>query len=301
MNLLRLLTFFMLMSFLLLFCISCDTSDRHTLIYERQVNPAFYGYVGDLSDDNRSRLDIIKQKNKLRAGIELDSEPFAYMESGELKGFEVDLLSYIAKTLEVDIEFIEINESTQYDYLLHRKIDIISSALEHKIERESFIDFSITYFMDGQRVLVKKSGRMDSLSDIIGKEIVVIKDKNYAKQIKYYAYNSNIVVFTDMPSSADSVMKENNIADCITGKGADLLRLKAMSDESSEYVFIDDYISHMPYAFGLPESDSKWRDAVNIALIKCYKEKEYREIFESYFGEGKQYEYPTEWKMEIWE
>ncbi len=297
-NISNLLIYILITFVMIQFLSACNDANKRHNIFEKRINPTFYGYIGNSSANHRSRLDIIKQRNKLIVGIELNSKPFAYLEKGKVKGFEVDLLNYIAKELGVAIEFVEINNAIQYDYLMQYKIDIISSTLEHKIARENFIDFSITYFQDGQRVLTSRDSGMDSLYDIIEKKVIAIKDKNYAEQIKYYTYNSNITVFTDIPNSADSVL--DSLADCVTGEGATLLKLKGASKNPQDYIILDDYISYIPYAFGLPESDSKWRDAVNIALIKCYKEKIYDEYFENYFGKEKKYEYPTEWEMEIW-
>ena len=59
---------------------------------------------------------------------------------------------------------------------------------------------------------------------------------------------------------------------------------------------------HNPVQFGigLPENDSAWRDAVNLAMQELWKDGTYQQIYTKWLGPGEDIELPLGGQMEVW-
>ena len=73
--------------------------------------------------------------------------------------------------------------------------------MTHKFAREDSIDFSITYFMDGQKILVKKDSGIKSVADLAGKKVGTSKGSTSEKNIKEAQPECNVLSFEGYPQA----------------------------------------------------------------------------------------------------
>lgn len=104
--------------------------------------------------------------------LALSSEPFFYDDDGTPTGIEYEILSYFAKTrnLEIEVEYVN-----AFPDLLERiaqgEADIAAGTITITPEREENMDFSAPYF-SVQVVLVERSGELStSLEDLAGSQV----------------------------------------------------------------------------------------------------------------------------------
>ena len=62
----------------------------------------------------------------------------------------------MAKRLGFGIELVQVTAKTRIPSLESGKIDVIAAALTHTRERDKVIDFTISYVLDGQKLMVPK-------------------------------------------------------------------------------------------------------------------------------------------------
>jgi polar amino acid transport system substrate-binding protein len=55
------------------------------------------------------------------------------------------------------------------------RVDILAASLTHTREREVVIDFSLTIFVTGQRVMVRRDSGITTLAQLSGKQVVTVK------------------------------------------------------------------------------------------------------------------------------
>ena len=72
----------------------------------------------------------------------------------------------IAKDLGVTIEFVPITSQLRIPTLLSGAIDVVSGGTTHTIARDKSIDYSVTYFVTGQRLLVRKGRGIKGPADL---------------------------------------------------------------------------------------------------------------------------------------
>jgi polar amino acid transport system substrate-binding protein len=77
------------------------------------------------------------------------------------------------------------------------------------------IDFSITYFMDGQKLLVKKGSKIKSYKDLAGKKVGTAKGSTSEINIKKAQPNCTVLSFEGYPE-AFLALKQGKVAAATT-------------------------------------------------------------------------------------
>ena len=243
--------------------------------------------------------DKIQETKVLRAGIMTNSIPGAYYnDKNEWVGFDVDIADEIAKRLECKIERVPVTDKTRIGFLQQNRIDISVANMTHKRERDKSIDFSITYFFDGQKILAKK-GKFTKWEDFVGKTIATVQGTTSEINIKALMAKlgkAKIVSFQDYPSAFNAL--KIGRAQAFTTDSTILLGYAAK--EPGTYELVGGFFSDEPYGIGLPENDSKLRDAVNFALQDMWKDGTYMDIYNKWYGPDTPYYFPMTEQIEMW-
>ena len=94
-----------------------------------------------------NHLDAIKQAGVIKVGTSADYPPFESVDSsGNKVGFDVDLMTEIAKRLGVKLEWVDMPFDSLIAAVQEGKIDASISAFNYSEERDKMIDFSDAYY-----------------------------------------------------------------------------------------------------------------------------------------------------------
>lgn len=243
--------------------------------------------------------DNIQKTKTIRAGIMTNSIPGAYYnEKNEWVGFDVDIANEIAKRLGLKIEQVPVTDKTRIGFLQQGRIDISVANMTHKRERDKSIDFSITYFFDGQKMLAKK-GKFSKWEDLVGKTIATVQGTTSeinVRKLMNKLGGAKIIPFQDYPSAFNAL--KIGRAQAFTTDSTILLGYAAK--DPGKYELVGDFFSDEPYGIGLPEDDSKLRDAVNFTLQDMWKDGTYMEIYNKWYGPDTPYYFPMTEQLEMW-
>ncbi len=222
------------------------------------------------------RLQEVKDRGVLVCGVKDAVVPFGYIDadSKKLVGMDIDICKYIAKQLGVKAEFKPVTSATRIPMIVQGSIDLAAATMTHKIARDDTIDFSITYFMDGQKLLVKKGSGIKSAADLKGKKVGTAKGSTSEQNITNAQPDCKVLSFEGYPQ-AFLALKQGKVK-AVTTDSTILLGLKNSDPNPEKWEIVGDFISPEPYGLGLPENESNFRDAVNIALIKMWKSGDYK-------------------------
>ena len=119
------------------------------------------------------KLQEVKDRGTLIAGVKDAVVPFGYVdeETNKIVGFDIDVCQYIADQLGVDLEIKPVTSATRIPKLVQGNVDLVAATMTHKFSRDDTIDFTLTYFMTGQKILVKKDSGINSVDDLAGKSV----------------------------------------------------------------------------------------------------------------------------------
>ncbi|MBQ4153739.1 MAG: transporter substrate-binding domain-containing protein [Clostridia bacterium] len=113
-------------------------------------------FVGCSGKDDVADSKYVAEKGKLVVGI-TDFAPMDYKDAnGNWIGFDADLAKAFAESLDVDVEFVEINWDNKVMELDAKNIDCVWNGMTLTDEVKAAMSTSNPYFNNAQVVIVKK-------------------------------------------------------------------------------------------------------------------------------------------------
>ena len=245
----------------------------------------FLGICLCTSFANADKLLDIQKKGVIKIGIEDNQAPFSFKsKSGKVIGFDIDLAKYISKELGVATTLKKINSSNKSESILNNSVDIVIATMTHTKQRDRQIDFSISYFYNGQAILAERTSDSQSYKDYAAKKVGAISGNSYGKVFQVIQPLSQIVYFANK-SSALKALKSKEIA-AITGEYSFVL--DTINNNKGEYKAIGRAFTIDPYGIGLRENESNLRDVLNKIIQKLVKTGEYEEMYKKWFNRSPQ-------------
>ncbi|MFP4071978.1 MAG: transporter substrate-binding domain-containing protein [Desulfovibrionales bacterium] len=247
--------------------------------------------------------DKVMKDKVIRAGIMTDSIPGAfYNENQEWVGFDVDIAEEIARRLGVKLERVPVTNKTRIAFVQQGRIDMSVANMTHKRERDKSIDFSITYFFDGQKILAK-TGQFTKHEDFVGKKIATMQGttseiniKNLLKELGDPDYEKNVISF-QKESECFQALQMGRVEGWSTDS---TILLGYAAQVPGQFELVGDFFSNEPYGIGLPEDDSKWRDTINFTIQDMWADGTYMKIYEKWYGPDTPYYFPLTEEIEMW-
>ncbi|HAR5190789.1 TPA: ABC transporter permease subunit [Staphylococcus aureus] len=162
------------------------------------INPAAYA-----EQDQKS--EKIKERGELRVGISADYAPmeFEHTVNGktEYAGVDIDLAKKIAKDNNLKLKIVNMSFDSLLGALKTGKIDIIISGMTSTPERKKQVDFSDSYMMTKNIMLVKKDKVNDykDIKDFNNKKVGAQKGTEQEKIAQTEIENASITSLSRLP------------------------------------------------------------------------------------------------------
>lgn len=253
--------------------------------------------------------DKVKETGVVKAGLMYNSIPAAfYNEKNEWVGFDVDMATEVVKRIgrsmgkELKMEKVKVNNKTRISFLTSGRIDLSAANMTHKRERDKTIDFSITYFFDGQKIMVKKD-KYKEHKDLVGKRVCAMQgttsEKNLVNLMKKLGdanAEKNVVSYQTAPECF-MALNQGKVEAWSTDS---TILLGFAAKQPGKFEIIGDFISDEPYGMGVPQNDSAWRDAINFAIQDMWADGTYMTIYNKWYGPETDYAFPMTAEIEMW-
>lgn len=159
---------------------------------------------------NDSGVSLVNA-GKLTVCTHLSYKPFQFKDSsGNVVGFDVDIMDLVAKKLGVTQEIVDIDfaQITSGAVFAAKKCDAGAAATTITDKRKEAVLFSDPYFEATQALIVKKDSGIKDLPDLKGKKLGVQTDTTgqlYGEK-NAEANGYTVVVFDDMPTQLAGVL-----------------------------------------------------------------------------------------------
>lgn len=173
------------------------------------------------ADSNKSSVEAIKNRGKIKIGVFSDKAPFGYVDSnGENQGYDVYIAKRFAKDLlgdESKAEFILVDAASRVAYIESNKVDIIMANFTVTDDRKEKVDFANPYMKVALGVVSPESAPITSPDQFKGKKIIVAKGttaetfmtENYpdVDLVKYEQYSEIFQALKD--GRGDAILSDN--------------------------------------------------------------------------------------------
>ena len=228
----------------------------------------------------------IQKKGELVIGVYGSSEPFSFIDpqTREMVGYEVDIGKAIAKKLGVKPVIKQLNLAARIPELQQGHVDILAAALTHNKEREALVDFSLTTYITGQKVMVKKSSDIKDVPDLAGKRVVTAKGSTMEVNIRKVVPTAVIVTFDTSPQAFVALQQGKAVG--FVNEDMSLVRaMNQLGDKRSEYKMLPTNLATEPLALGIKKGEANLKKVVDDTLRELEAAGKAETLYEHWFGQ----------------
>lgn len=231
---------------------------------------------GDNTDRAGQTLAGIKQRGEITWGADIQGgEPYVYEDPqnpSQLVGFEVDIMTAIARRLGVTARMVQYNWSNLVPSLERGDFDVVMNGLESTQERRDRILLSDPYYVYAETLTVRAGEPYRSLFDLAGKRVGTL-NQTVAHDIllsvtglDVKVYEGNEEPYRDLElGRSDAVLLDNIIADRY---GCPNPALRCLPYDVARGV----------YVIGMRQGDTELKAAIDRALADMRKDGELERI-----------------------
>lgn len=231
------------------------------------------------------QLAAIKAKGELVCGTLGTDEPNSFIDpkTRQLVGYDVDLCRAIAQGLGVKPVIKQLAVAARIPELQQGRVDILTASLTHNKERESLIDFSLSTFETGQRVLVKKSSNITSIAGLAGKKVLTVKGGTQEPNIRKAVSGVDVVTF-ETAGQAFLGLQQGKGAGYVDDEVSLLNNYGKLGAAQKDYLVLPQNISKEVLAFGIRKGEKSFKAAVDNVLRSVEKSGEAEKLFFKWYG-----------------
>lgn len=250
-------------------------------------------------------LDRIKETGTINAGARKDAIPFGYIDkNGQWVGYSIDILELIRKQAEkqlgktIKLNLIEATPEDRFSIIKNGTIDIECASTTFTWKRTQEVDFSVSYFADGTKILTNPKSGLESVESLAGRKIGVISNTTNDRAIKLQQPAAELVSVKDQNDGLTKL--ENGEIEAFAGDGIVLEGLRKAAKNPKDLVVVPTLpYQYESYACSLPKDDSDWRNLVNYALVQYMEgivsdQAAAVNIFDKWFGDEGVAPYPRD-------
>ena len=240
-------------------------------------------FLGTLA--HADELDSIKKKGELVCGVLGTDEPNSFVDpkTRTIIGYEVDLCKAIAKTVGVKLTIKQLAVAARIPELQQGRVDILAAALTHTREREAVVDFSLTTFVTGQRVMVRKDSGITQLSQLAGKKVVTVRGGTQEPNIRRAVPTVQVVTFETAPQALVALQQRKAVG-FVNDEVSLLDAYGKLGPAQKDFVLLDQSISTEALALGLRKNEPAFKKVVDDTLRELEKSGEAERLFLYWYG-----------------
>ena len=244
------------------------------------------------------QLTDIKARGTLICGTLGAVEPFSFQDpkTREIVGYDIDICRMVAKAMGVTIEVKPMSVEARIPELLQGRVDILAANLGWSKERAKQIDYSYSYFISQQKILVSADSGLTTLEQLDGKKISALKGSSSEQGVRRVIPTASTVTFQDASSAFLAVSQGKVDGFCASELG--LVKLRQQAQAKSPVSIIEKSVFVEPWGLGIRKGEAAFKEQVNKTLTDLDKAGEINKIFSKWFGADTVYGMKLDFKIE---
>ncbi|NGO54078.1 ABC transporter substrate-binding protein [Allomesorhizobium camelthorni] len=243
------------------------------------------------------QLADIKERGTLVCGTLGTAEPFSFQDpkTREIVGYDVDMCSKVADHLGVKLELKPMSVEARIPELMQGRVDILAANLGWTAERAQQIDYSHSYFVSQQKVVVTEESGITALEQLAGKKVSALKGSSSAQGVQREIPDAETVTYQDTSSAFLAVVQGK--VDGFCASELILVKLRKQAEESSPLSIIEKSVFVEPWGLGIRKGETAFKTEVNKVLTDLDTSGEADGLFTKWFGPETVYEMKRDFKI----
>jgi putative glutamine transport system substrate-binding protein len=233
-----------------------------------------------------SALRAIQDRGKLIAGVKYDVPLFGFLNpaTNQVEGFDVDIAREVARKIFGNpdaIEFKEAISKNRIPYLTDGTVDIVVSTMTANEERAQQIDFSDTYYVAGQSLLVKTDSDVQNIDSLKGKTVATVKGSTSEKNIRAKAPEATVELYDTYADAVQAL--QSGRAEAVTTD--DIILYGFQTKNAQQLKVVGGQFTKEPYAIGVKKGNKELLDVVNATLREMKESGRWAELYKKFIPE----------------
>lgn len=242
-------------------------------------------------------LDAVKQRGKLIVGVKYDVPLFGFLnpETNKVEGFDVEMGRAVAQRIFGNpdaVEFKEAVSKNRIPYLNDGVVDVVFSTMTANEERSKEIDFSDTYYVAGQSLLVPVDSAIASVNDLGDKSVGTVTGSTSEKNIRTFAPNAKVELFATY-SEAVQAMQSGRVQAVTTD---DIILYGFQKKSPDKFKVVGGQFTQEPYAAGIKKGNTALVEEVNAALRDMKQSGKWAELYKQWVSDEVPALPPQDWR-----
>lgn len=244
------------------------------------------------------QLADIRARGKLICGTLGTAEPFSFQhpQTRQIVGYDVDICQKVAESLGVALELKPIAVEARIPELIQGRVDILAANLGYTPERAQQIDFSFSYFVSQQKIMVTRESGLTMLEQLAGKKVTALKGSSSEQGVRRLIPTAETVTFQDTSAAFLALVQDK--VDAFCASELILVKLRQQAQATNPMVVIEKSLFVEPWGLGFRRGETAFRTHVNGVLTQLESSGEIDRIFTRWLGEGTVFNIRRDFKIE---
>ena len=231
------------------------------------------------------QLADIKKKGEIVVGVLGTDEPNSFVDpkTREIVGYDVDLAKAIAKKLGVKLTLKQLAVAARIPELEQGRVDLLAASLTHNKEREAKVDFSLTTFITGQKVIVRKDSNVTAVPQLAGKKVLTVKGGTQEPNLRKAVPTADVVTF-ETTGQAFVALQQGKGVGYVNDEVSILADYAKLGPAQKDFLILPQNLSIEPLALGIRKGEPALKKVVDDTLRELEKSGEAEKLFFKWYG-----------------
>jgi len=180
---------------------------------------------------------------------------------------------------------LEVTPQTRIALVANQTVDLECSSTTHSLERENQVNFSVTYFAVGARIMVRADSPIADWKGLAGKNVVVGAGTTTERLLRQVNEREklgiNIIMAPDINEGSMSV--ESGRADAFVADDSGLFSSAARARNPAKWKIVGEPLEREAYGCMLRKGDEQFKKLVDDLIVDMMKRGEMTALYEKYF------------------
>ncbi|HEY1011871.1 MAG TPA: glutamate ABC transporter substrate-binding protein, partial [Herpetosiphonaceae bacterium] len=216
-------------------------------------------------------------------------------ETNKVEGFDVEMGRAVAQRIFGNpdaVEFKEAVSKNRIPYLNDGVVDVVFSTMTANEERAQQIDFSDTYYVAGQSLLVPTESAIASVDGLADKAIGTVTGSTSETNIRKFAPAAKVELFATY-SEAVQAMQSGRVEAVTTD---DIILYGFQKKSPDKFKVVGGQFTQEPYAAGVKKGNTALLDEVNAALRDLKQNGKWAELYKQWVSDQVPALPPQDWR-----
>ena len=232
-----------------------------------------------------STMARIVQRGRLIAGVDQNTYPMGFRDpvTGQVEGFDVDMLHAVSEALFGDpdrIQFKAITSADRIPVLQQGQVDIVARTFTIDCARAQQVGFSSVYFSAGQRVLVDSNSDVQDIGGLSGKKVCATKGSTSLDALTKVASKPQLVS-VDNWTDCLVLMQQGQV----DATSTDDTILAGLASQDPYTKVVGPRFADEPYGMAVPKTDTDFVRFINAVLEKIRADGTWTADYKHWLGD----------------